>query len=199
MKVLLLDNYDSFTYNLAHQLRELNVTHEVRRNDQITIKEAQDFDKIILSPGPGIPKNAGILKELIRSYMDSKSMLGVCLGHQAIAEVCGGTLNLLDDVYHGVTGLVETCAEHYIFDTQPEHIQVGRYHSWTVDETTLPSSLIVTARDSEGSIMAIKHREYDVHGVQFHPESIMTPSGIELIRRFIQGNPTQSENQIKLN
>ena len=169
--ILLLDNYDSFTYNLLHVVKEQGVTDiEVFRNDEITLDEVERFDKIILSPGPGIPEEAGLLLPIIRKYAATKSILGVCLGHQAIGEAFGATLENLTEVYHGV---------------QTREIPVGRYHSWVVSRKDFPGCLEITAESREGQIMALRHRTYDVHGIQFHPESVLTPQGKEIIKNFL--------------
>jgi anthranilate synthase component 2 len=159
---------------------------EVHRNNKIALDDIARFDKIILSPGPGVPAEAGLLLPLIRRYAPQKSILGVCLGHQAIAEAFGGRLLNLDDVYHGVATPVRIIAHDYIFDGLPDTIEAGRYHSWTVDPAAFPAgALTVTAVDREGHIMALRHNQYDVHGVQFHPESVLTPQGREIIRNFL--------------
>ena len=185
MKVLLFDNYDSFTYNLLHILRELGVSTEVYRNDRIALDEVERFDKIILSPGPGIPEEAGILLPLIRRYAPHKSILGVCLGEQAIGEAFGASLENLSEVYHGVQTPVKLVAPDYLFDGMEETLMVGRYHSWVVRSSSLPDCLTVTAEDGQGHIMALRHKTYDVHGVQFHPESILTPQGKRVVENFI--------------
>lgn len=185
MKVLLFDNYDSFTYNLLHILRELGVSTEVYRNDRIALDEVERFDKIILSPGPGIPEEAGILLPLIRRYAPHKSILGVCLGEQAIGEAFGASLENLSEVYHGVQTPVKLVAPDYLFDGMEETLMVGRYHSWVVRRSGLPDCLTVTAEDGQGHIMALRHKTYDVHGVQFHPESILTPQGKRVVENFI--------------
>lgn len=185
MKVLLFDNYDSFTYNLLHILRELGVSTEVYRNDRIALDEVERFDKIILSPGPGIPEEAGILLPLIRRYAPHKSILGVCLGEQAIGEAFGASLENLSEVYHGVQTPVKLVAHDYIFDGLEQTLMVGRYHSWVVRRSGLPDCLTVTAEDGQGHIMALRHKTYDVHGVQFHPESILTPQGKRVVENFI--------------
>lgn len=185
MKVLLFDNYDSFTYNLLHILRELGVSTEVYRNDRIALDEVERFDKIILSPGPGIPEEAGILLPLIRRYAPHKSILGVCLGEQAIGEAFGALLENLSEVYHGVQTPVKLVAHDYIFDGLEQTLMVGRYHSWVVRRSGLPDCLTVTAEDGQGHIMALRHKTYDVHGVQFHPESILTPQGKRVVENFI--------------
>lgn len=185
MKVLLFDNYDSFTYNLLHILKETGVSTEVYRNDRITLDEVERFDKIILSPGPGIPEEAGILLPLIRRYAPYKSILGVCLGEQAIGEAFGASLENLSEVYHGVQTPVKLVAPDYLFDGLEQTLMVGRYHSWVVRRSGLPDCLTVTAEDEEGRIMALRHKTYDVHGVQFHPESILTPQGKRVVENFI--------------
>lgn len=186
MKILIFDNYDSFTYNLVHHVRELGYQDvDVYRNDQISLEAVQAYDKVILSPGPGIPSEAGLLLPLIQTYAPSKSILGVCLGEQAIGEAFGAQLHNLEEVYHGVASEVTRVAEHYIFDGLPTQIQVGRYHSWVVSAEGLPACLEVTAVDNQGQIMALRHRDYDVHGVQFHPESILTPEGKTILSNFL--------------
>ena len=185
MKVLLFDNYDSFTYNLLHILREIGVSTEVYRNDRIALDEVERFDKIILSPGPGIPEEAGILLPLIRRYAPHKSILGVCLGEQAIGEAFGASLENLSEVYHGVQTPVKLVAHDYIFDGLEQTLMVGRYHSWVVRRSGLPDCLTVTAEDGQDHIMALRHKTYDVHGVQFHPESILTPQGKRVVENFI--------------
>ena len=187
MKILLLDNYDSFTYNLYHLVREQGeIDIEVVRNDKITLEEVDSFDKIILSPGPGIPSESGILLEVIRTYAPSKSILGVCLGEQAIAEAFGGTLINLSDVHHGISSMVDVLEKDVLFDGLPKRIEVGRYHSWAAEKTTLPECLTITAVDEEGMIMALAHKEYDVRGVQFHPESVLTPDGEQMLKNWLE-------------
>lgn len=187
MKILVFDNYDSFTYNLVHLVEYITGEKvDVHRNDQIALDEVAAYDKIILSPGPGIPVEAGSLLPLIKTYATSKSILGVCLGHQAIAEAFGGTLINLSKVYHGVAtpiNILDTDAA--IFSDLPESFDVGRYHSWIVNETDLPEALQVTAKDSNGYIMAMQHKAYDVTGVQFHPESVLTPHGEQILRNWL--------------
>lgn len=185
MKVLLFDNYDSFTYNLLHMLKEIGVSTEVYRNDRITLDEVERFDKIILSPGPGIPEEAGILLPLIRRYAPHKSILGVCLGEQAIGEAFGASLENLTEVFHGVQTPAKIVAPDYLFDGMEETLMVGRYHSWVVRRSGLPDCLTITAEDEAGRIMALRHKTYDVHGVQFHPESILTPQGEKVVENFI--------------
>ena len=186
MKILLFDNYDSFTYNLVHIVKELGYTDiDVRRNDCIPLDEVAQYDKIILSPGPGIPSEAGLLLPLIKRYAPSKSMLGICLGHQAIAEAFGATLLNLEDVYHGVATPIHIIERDTLFDNLPSTFEAGRYHSWVVENRNLPEDIIVTAIDDNNEIMALKHRYYDVHGLQFHPESILTPEGKKMIENFL--------------
>ncbi|GHT41793.1 aminodeoxychorismate/anthranilate synthase component II [Bacteroidia bacterium] len=186
MKILIFDNYDSFTYNLVHIVKELGYKDvEVYRNDKISLDEVEKFDKIILSPGPGIPSEAGLLLPLIQRFASTKSILGVCLGHQAIAEAFGGQLINLEDVYHGVATPVNVIAEDRLFQNLPESFDVGRYHSWIVSKENFPKELEITAEDSSGQIMAFKHKTHDVHGVQFHPESVLTPQGKEIVSQFL--------------
>lgn len=196
MKVLVFDNYDSFTYNLVHLVEKiLHQKVDVYRNDQIALEKVKDYDKIILSPGPGIPEEAGLLLPLIREYAASKSMLGVCLGHQAIGEAFGGKLVNLSTVYHGVATPVkqvrrETAdvkqGEDDLFEGLPEEFEVGRYHSWIVSEEGFPKELEITAKDEQGFIMALQHKRYDVKGVQFHPESVLTPQGEVILRNWLK-------------
>ncbi|MDO4763401.1 MAG: aminodeoxychorismate/anthranilate synthase component II [Flavobacteriaceae bacterium] len=190
MKILIFDNYDSFTYNLV-QLVEQIVGEEhqvdVYKNDEISLEQIADYDKIILSPGPGVPQEAGILLELIKKYASTKSILGVCLGQQAIAEAFGGSLINLCDIFHGVgvdTQITKQDAK--ILKNLPENIQVGRYHSWIVNAENFPKDLEITAVDDKGMIMALQHKEYDVHAVQFHPESVLTPEGRQILENFLK-------------
>lgn len=190
MNILLIDNYDSFTYNLSQYLEEEggeDVEVTVWRNDQFEIDDVERFDKIVLSPGPGVPDEAGLLKAVIRRYAPTKSILGVCLGEQAIGEVFGAEIYNLNTVFHGIQSSVRIVAPDYIFDNLSDSIKVGRYHSWVVGKEDFPAELEVTAVSDEGQIMALKHRVYDVHGIQFHPESILTPKGRTIIRNFING------------
>ncbi|MBN2520253.1 MAG: aminodeoxychorismate/anthranilate synthase component II [Bacteroidales bacterium] len=186
-KILVIDNYDSFTYNLVHYVEQLtNDPVDVFRNDQISLKEIDKYDKIILSPGPGIPDEAGISKELIKTYAPTKSILGVCLGHQAIAEVFGGKIYNLNRVYHGVaTTVILTNKTDYIFKDIPKVFNAGRYHSWMVSRENLPKDLIVTSIDENGEIMSISHKNYDVKGVQFHPESVLTEYGLKIVENWL--------------
>ena len=172
MKTVIIDNYDSFTYNLAHLIKELGAEVDVLRNDKFELEELEKYDKIILSPGPGIPEEAGLLLEVIRTYAGRKPILGVCLGEQAIGQAFGGKLTNLSEVFHGIQTNVKIKNKDYIFSGLPTEIPVGRYHSWVVDTEGFPEELVITAISSEGQIMALKHREYDVHGIQFHPESV---------------------------
>ncbi len=186
MKLLIFDNYDSFTYNIAHAVRELGVEPDVIRNDRIALEAIENYDKIIISPGPGIPAEAGLLPELLKEYAHRKSILGVCLGHQAIGERFGAKLRNLDDVYHGIKTPATIVARDYLFEGLPDEIEVGRYHSWVVDRNTLPDELEVTAVSPDGEIMAMRHRDLDVRGVQFHPESVLTPMGLTIIKNWIE-------------
>ncbi len=213
MKIVIIDNYDSFTYNLAHLVKELGAEVSVLRNDQFNLDQLEIYDKIILSPGPGIPEEAGLLLDVIRTYAGRKPILGVCLGEQAIGQVFGGKLINLSEVFHGVqtpvhlaklsnlsvTGkgqsadstndlsLINNLATDYIFNDLPATIAVGRYHSWVVDADSLPKCLSVTAVSEEGQIMALKHSTYDIHGIQFHPESVLTPDGKVIIKNWLTG------------
>lgn len=188
-RVLVFDNYDSFTYNLVHLVEKVSeVKAEVFRNDKITLDEVEQYDKIILSPGPGIPSEAGLLLPLIRRFAPSKSILGVCLGQQAIGEVFGGVLVNLETVFHGVATPVHLLKEapDHLFEGLPETFAVGRYHSWVIANEKFPAELQVTAVDDAGRIMALRHRRYDVRGVQFHPESILTEHGETILRNFLE-------------
>lgn len=187
MKILVFDNYDSFTYNLVHIIKELGYHHvEVHRNDKISLEQIEEFDKIILSPGPGVPSEAGLLLPLIRQYAPHKPILGICLGEQAIGECFGASLSNLEDVYHGIATEASIIETDYIFTDIPTTIKVGRYHSWIVSRENFPDSLIITATDSQGQIMALKHNKWDVHGLQFHPESVLTPMGKNIISNFLK-------------
>ena len=207
MKTVIIDNYDSFTYNLSHLVKELGAEVEVLRNDQFDLEDLEQYDKIILSPGPGIPEEAGLLLDVIRTYAGRKPILGVCLGEQAIGQVFGGKLTNLSDVFHGVqtdvflneesflneelrmkneeffSGLA--LEEDYIFEGLSAKFPVGRYHSWVVDAKGLPKTLAITAISPEGQVMALKHREYDIHGIQFHPESVLTPDGKTIVKNWL--------------
>ncbi|MUU79703.1 anthranilate synthase component II [Winogradskyella endarachnes] len=184
-KVLVIDNYDSFTYNLVHYLEDLNCEVIVKRNDKLTLDEVDAFDKIVLSPGPGIPDEAGLLKQIIATYAPTKSILGVCLGQQAIGEVFGGSLENLDNVYHGVSTTITLSVEDEpLFKGLGETFEVGRYHSWVVN-ANLPDSLEATSYDENGQIMSLRHKVYDVKGVQYHPESVLTPDGKTILKNWI--------------
>jgi len=192
-RLLVLDNYDSFTYNLVHLAKEiLGETVDVYRNDAITLEEVAAYDRILLSPGPGIPEEAGILLPLIKTFAPTKSLFGVCLGHQAIGEVFGGSLTNLDKVYHGVATQIELCPDlgfsvnrNDWFMGSQNKLEVGRYHSWIVSRQNFPSELEATALDEQGMIMALRHRSYDVQGVQFHPESVLTPNGKKMLENWL--------------
>ena len=187
IKILLFDNYDSFTYNLVHAIKSLGYDNvDVYRNDKIELSQINQYDKIILSPGPGIPSEAGIMMQLIKEYANHKSILGVCLGHQAIAEAFGAKLENISTVFHGVQTAIKIVKEDYLFAELPKEILAGRYHSWIVSKSDFPSELEVTAVDEAGDIMALKHKTLDLHGVQFHPESILTPDGVQIIQNFLQ-------------
>lgn len=191
MRILVFDNYDSFTYNLVHLVEKITrVKVEVWRNDQIPLEKVKDYDKIILSPGPGIPVEAGLLLPLIKEYASTKSILGVCLGHQAIGEAFGGTLVNLTEVYHGVQTGIDIKSQHSkvkspLFNNLPERLEVGRYHSWVVSDQNFPDELEITAVDDKGYIMGLQHRTFDVQGVQFHPESVLTPDGEKILTNWL--------------
>ena len=185
IKIVVIDNYDSFTYNLVHYLEDLNATVTVFRNDKFELEELEQFDKILLSPGPGIPDEAGLLKEVIKKYAPTKSILGVCLGQQAIGEVFGGNLINLEKVYHGIATNVTNIVEDTLFTDIPKNIEVGRYHSWVVSPENFPDSLEITSVDSNGQIMSLRHKTYDVKGVQYHPESVLTPHGKKILENWL--------------
>ena len=186
MKLLLLDNYDSFTYNLVHLIEKVSDIHiDVIRNDKISIDAVSVYDKIVLSPGPGLPKDAGIMPELIKTYGSSKSIFGVCLGLQAIGEAYGAKLKNLDSVFHGVATPIHVISEDTIFNNCPKTFTVGRYHSWVVNNNNLPNDLIITSADDEGNIMSLKHKTNDVRGVQFHPESILSEYGETIFKNWL--------------
>ena len=186
MKIVIIDNYDSFTYNLAHLVKELGVEVTVYRNDQFELPQLEEFDKIILSPGPGIPSEAGLLLDVIRTYAGKKPMLGVCLGHQAIGEAFGAKLTNLSDVFHGVATEGTQFGNDPIFAGLPKRIVMGRYHSWVVSKDGFPSCLEITAESDEGQVMALRHKEYDIHGIQFHPESVLTTEGKTMIGNWLK-------------
>jgi anthranilate synthase component 2 len=185
-KIIIIDNYDSFTYNLVHYLEDLNAEVTVFRNDEFDIDELLKFDKIVLSPGPGIPKEAGLLLEVIKIYANKKSILGICLGQQAIAEVFGGSLINLEKVHHGVSSTISIIApEDPIFQNLEPEIEVGRYHSWVVNSIDFPDVLKITSVDENNQIMSLRHRNLDVCGVQFHPESLLTPNGKQILENWL--------------
>jgi anthranilate synthase component 2 len=188
MRILVFDNYDSFTYNLVHLVEK--ITHQkvdVFRNDEIALEKVAEYDKIILSPGPGIPEEAGLLLPLIKMYAPTKSILGVCLGHQAIGQAFGGTLTNLSTVYHGVaTSCQQTTVHSRLFEGMKNEFEIGRYHSWVIDNKNFPDELEITATDENNLIMALKHKTYDVQGVQFHPESVLMPDGETIIRNWLK-------------
>ncbi len=187
MKILVLDNYDSFTYNLVHIIRELGHEMDICRNDKIQLEEVNKYDKILLSPGPGIPEEAGIMKEVIKSYASTKSILGVCLGHQGIAEAFGAKLFNIPNVLHGVTSKVKiTDKKERLFKGLPDQFEVCHYHSWAVVMESIPSDVMMTAINSDGLVMAVAHKKFDVRGVQFHPESIMTEHGKKIMENWLK-------------
>ncbi len=187
MKILVLDNYESFTYNLVHLIRENGYAVDVFRNDKISLEAVGAYDKILLSPGPGIPDEAGIMKQVVREYGPSKSILGICLGHQGIGEVFGASLFNIPKVLHGVTSLTKiTDSDDYLFKDVPSTFQATHYHSWAVLPDSITSELKVTAVNDEGLIMGLRHQTYDVKGLQFHPESIMTPEGPKMIQNWLK-------------
>lgn len=185
-KVVIIDNYDSFTYNLAHLVKELGASVTVYRNDQFSLNQLEPFDKILLSPGPGIPSEAGLLTDVIRTYAGRKPMLGVCLGHQAIGEVFGARLSNLPEVYHGVATPCELVGHDALFAGMKSRFTIGRYHSWVVSREDFPETLEVTAISDDGNIMALRHRNYAIWGIQFHPESVLTPDGRQIIANWLE-------------
>ena len=187
MKIIVIDNYDSFTYNLVHYLEDLDATVTVYRNDEFELSELEKFDKILLSPGPGIPDEAGLLKQVIQKYAPTKSILGICLGLQAIGEVFGGKLINLEKVYHGVATKVSKVSDDFIFNEIPDEMEVGRYHSWSVSTENFPEVLEITSVDENGQVMSLKHKTYDVRGVQYHPESVLTPYGKKILENWLKG------------
>jgi len=196
MKILLLDNYDSFTYNLFHCIEKVsNVRIDVFRNDKISFKEIVKYDKIVLSPGPGLPSEAGILLDLIREYASSKSILGICLGHQAIGEVFGGRLMNLDSVYHGVATEMHVIKKDKLFRNIPKKFKAGRYHSWVVDKKNLPDELEITVTDENAYIMGLRHKKFDISGIQFHPESVLTEHGEQIIRNWVSSSSLKAKNR----
>lgn len=186
-KILLFDNYDSFTYNLVHAIKSLGYQNvDVYRNDKIKLSQVNQYDKIILSPGPGLPSEGGLMMQLLKEYAKTKSIMGVCLGHQAIAELFGAKLVNIPNVFHGVQTAIKIMGNDYLFKGLSKEILAGRYHSWIVSKEDFPNELEITAEDEAGDIMALKHKQLDLHGVQFHPESILTPEGVQIIQNFLQ-------------
>jgi anthranilate synthase component 2 len=185
-KIILIDNYDSFTYNLVHLIKSLGYEVDVRRNDAISIEEVASYEKILLSPGPGIPSEAGLLLDIVKHFSSTKSILGVCLGHQAIGEVFGATLINLKEVHHGVASQINVTGDDLLFKGLGNSFEAGRYHSWAVSPVGFPDELEVTALDDSGEIMALRHKKYDVRGVQFHPESVLTPVGSKIMQNWLE-------------
>lgn len=184
-RIVIIDNYDSFTYNLSHLVKELGAEVSVFRNDKFQMQQLDAFDKIILSPGPGIPSEAGLLLDAIRNYAGKKPILGVCLGHQAIGEVFGAKLKNLNSVFHGIATPATIIQDDYIFDHLPQTLEVGRYHSWIVSKDALPDCLEITSESDEGYIMSLRHKQFDIRGIQYHPESVLTPQGREIINNWL--------------
>ncbi len=184
-RIVIIDNYDSFTYNLSHLVKSLGADVTVLRNDRFHLSELETYDAIMLSPGPGVPSEAGLLLDVIKSYADRKPILGVCLGHQAIGEFFGANLKNLSEVYHGVATSCNIIAADELFKGLPAEIEVGRYHSWVVDKEDFPDCLEITSVSPDGEIMSLRHRQYDIHGIQFHPESILTPCGKQIIENWL--------------
>lgn len=186
MKIVIIDNYDSFTYNLSHLVKELGAEVTVYRNDQFEMSQLEAFDKIILSPGPGIPSEAGLLLDVIKAYAGKKPILGVCLGHQAIGESFDGKLTNIGEVMHGVATPCHITVDDYLFEGLPQDIEIGRYHSWVVDTKDFPECLEVTSVSDEGFIMSLRHKTYDIRGIQYHPESVLTPDGKTIIGNWLK-------------
>ena len=195
-RIIIIDNYDSFTYNLSHLVKELGAEVTVYRNDKFQMQQLEDFDKIILSPGPGIPSEAGFLLDVIRNYAGRKPILGVCLGHQAIGEVFGAKLKNLDSVFHGVATPANIIENDYIFNGLPQTIEVGRYHSWIVSNESFPDCMEITSVSDEGYIMSLRHKNYDIRGIQYHPESVLTPQGKQIISNFNLLNVLEKNHSI---
>lgn len=185
VKIVIIDNYDSFTYNLSHLLKELGAEITVVRNDKFQMEQLEAFDKIVLSPGPGIPSEAGLLLDVIKAYAGKKPILGVCLGHQAIGESFGGRLTNIGQVMHGVATPCHITVGDYLFEGLPKQIEIGRYHSWVVDADGFPECLEVTSVSDEGFVMSLRHKEYDIRGIQYHPESVLTPDGKEILNNWL--------------
>ncbi|PRY87059.1 anthranilate synthase component II [Mongoliibacter ruber] len=188
MRILVLDNYDSFTYNLVYIIRQLGYGEQmdIYRNDKISLDEVSKYNKILLSPGPGIPEEAGIMPELLKRYASEKDILGICLGHQAIGEAFGGSLTNLSEVVHGLASEVSVDSD-VLFEGLPDSFKIGRYHSWVINEKTLSPDLEVTARTPDGQIMGVRHKKYKVRGLQFHPESVLTEHGVDMMRNWLEG------------
>ncbi len=185
-KIVIIDNYDSFTYNLRHVLKELGAGVDVVRNDRFRMADLEKYDKIILSPGPGVPSEAGLVPQVIRAYAGRKPIFGVCLGEQAIGESFGARLVNLDKVFHGVATPVRIVRDDYMFAGMPREFEAGRYHSWVVDSRDFPDCLEILAESPEGQVMALRHKTMDIRGVQFHPESVLTPEGVKIIKNWIE-------------
>jgi len=185
IKTVIIDNYDSFTYNLSHLLKELGADVTVVRNDRFRLEDLEQYDRIVLSPGPGIPSEAGLMPQVIKAYAGRKPILGICLGHQAIGEAFGARLLNIGNVVHGVATPAHITVQDYLFNGLPKDIEVGRYHSWVVDDKDLPECLEVTSRSDDGYIMSLRHREFDIRGIQFHPESVLTPQGKIIINNWL--------------
>ncbi len=185
VRVCIIDNYDSFTYNLSHLLKELGAEVTVYRNDKFQMEQLEAFDKIVLSPGPGIPSEAGLLLDVIKAYAGKKPILGVCLGHQAIGESFGGKLTNIGEVMHGVATPCHITVDDYLFEGLPKEIEIGRYHSWVVDVDGFPECMEVTSVSDEGFVMSLRHKEYDIRGIQYHPESVLTPDGKEILNNWL--------------
>ncbi|MEO0038051.1 MAG: Aminodeoxychorismate synthase component 2 [Bacteroidota bacterium] len=185
-KIALIDNYDSFTFNLVHYLEDLNCEVIVFRNDEFELEELKNFDAILLSPGPGIPSESGLLLDVIKTYTSNKKILGICLGHQAIGEVFGATLLNLNTVHHGVADTITQTSDDNLFNSLPQQLQVGRYHSWVINKVDFPEILEITSLSENGEIMSIRHKQFNVKGIQFHPESILTPFGKTILSNWIQ-------------
>lgn len=186
MRVVIIDNYDSFTYNLSHLLKELGAEVTVYRNDKFQMEKLEGFDKIVLSPGPGIPSEAGLLLDVIKAYAGRKPILGVCLGHQAIGESFGGKLTNIGQVMHGVATPCHITVDDYLFEGLPKEIEIGRYHSWVVDQEGFPECLEVTSVSDDGFVMSLRHKEYDIRGIQYHPESVLTPDGKTILGNWLR-------------
>lgn len=186
MKLLIIDNYDSFTYNIVHAVKELGVNPTVLRNDKLTVDDVEKYDRVIISPGPGIPSEAGIMPDVLRRYAGIKPILGICLGHQAIGERFGAKLRNLTEVYHGIKTPINIVKDDYLFDGLNTRFDVGRYHSWVIDSVGFPEELEITALSDDNEIMAIRHKIHDIRGVQFHPESILTADGIKIIENWLR-------------